>query len=91
MNEHARISDELSDHVSADEREALDRIARRLESERPVPRAGFRSELHSQLVSAEGSWRPARLRLAVAAYSGSGVLLLGIAAIGLAGAGPLAY
>jgi len=33
---------------------------------------------------------PRRLRLLIAAYAGSGVLLLAIAAIGVAGAGPFA-
>ena len=38
----------------------------------------------------ERTSRPPRLRLMIAAYAGSGLVLLAIAAIGLAGGGPLA-
>ena len=67
-------------------------VARRLEEERPVPRAGFRAELRSKLLTAgrEPAWAGGRLRLRIAAYAGSGVALLAIAAVGVAGAGPLA-
>jgi hypothetical protein len=67
-------------------------IARRLEEERPVPRAGFRAELRSKLLATgrERAWAGGRLRLRIAAYAGSGVALLAIAAVGVAGAGPLA-
>jgi hypothetical protein len=70
----------------------LDAIAARLESERPVPRAAFRGDLRRRLVA-----RPAGRRLSrrgalalVTAYASSGLALLAIAAIGVAGAGPLA-
>ena len=66
-----------------------DEVARRLEAERPVPRAAFRGELRRHLVSDE-TRSPRRLRLLVAAYSGSGLALLAVAAIGVAGGGPLA-
>jgi hypothetical protein len=67
-------------------------LARRLEEERPVPRAGFRAALRSKLLTAgrEQAWAGGRLRLRIAAYAGSGVVLLAIAAVGVAGAGPLA-
>jgi hypothetical protein len=66
-------------------------IERRLELERPVPRPLFRGELRRSLMSAARTRPepPRRLRLAIAGYAASGALLLAIAAVGLAGAGPL--
>jgi hypothetical protein len=72
--------------------EELDPIVARLESERPVPRPAFRGELRRALLR-NAEQRPAappRLRLMVAAFGSSGFALLAIAAVGLAGAGPLA-
>lgn len=71
--------------------DARDPIDERLRAERPVPAPGFRGELRRRLITAERrqSAPPRRLRLLVAAYAGSGALLFAIAAIGLAGAGPL--
>ena len=71
--------------------EDLDSIARRLESERPVPSARFRGELGRRLTSEaqERQGEPPRLLLLIAAYAGSGAVLLVIAVIGLAGVGPL--
>jgi hypothetical protein len=71
--------------------EGLDPIARRLESERPAPSAGFRGELGRRLTSEaqERQGEPPRLLLLIAAYAGSGAVLLVIAVIGLAGVGPL--
>jgi hypothetical protein len=72
--------------------EALDSIAARLEAERPLPGAAFRGDTRRALL-AEAERRPAaprRLRLVIAAFAGSGTALLAIAAIGLAGVGPLA-
>jgi IS5 family transposase len=89
-----RMSDELRPYVDRSEAEAIDRIAERLLAERPAPRAAFRAALNARLLELAGSrgtaWRPRRLRALVAAYAGSGVALLAIAAIGLAGVGPLA-
>jgi hypothetical protein len=69
----------------------LDPMAERLRSERPVPAAGFRGQLRRRLLLAarERPVAPRRLRLLVAAYAGSGTVLMAIAAIGLAGVGPL--
>jgi hypothetical protein len=88
------ISDELRPYVDRDEAAGIDRLGERLLTERPFPRAAFRAELRARLrerASARPAWRPRHLRRLVAAYVGSGLLLLVIAAIGLAGAGPLAY
>ena len=67
-------------------------LTERLEDERPVPRASFRGELRRQLLKAAErhvAW-PRRLRFLVSAYAGSGAALLAIAALGVAGVGPLA-
>jgi hypothetical protein len=71
--------------------EDVDPIAERLRTERPVPSAGFRGELRRRLIVADRKRpvAPRRLRLLVTAYAGSGALLMAIAAIGLAGVGPL--
>jgi len=68
----------------------LNEIASRLEAERPVPRAAFRGDLKRLLMAAGQTRRsaPAHLRLAIAAYAGSGVTFLAVAAVGLAGIGP---
>ena len=65
------------------------RLEERLERARPVPRPGFRGELRRHLVARRHVMRPAGLRRLIAAYSVSGLLLLAVAAAGLAGAGPL--
>lgn len=68
-----------------------DPLAERLSRERPVPRAGFRAELRTRLMTAAAGRdvAPERLRLLIAAYAGSGVALLLVVAVGVAGAGPL--
>jgi hypothetical protein len=71
-----------------DDQRELERL---LFESRPVPRAAFRGELRRRLMaSPRGVSRPERLRLLIAVHAGSGLALLAIAAIGLAGAGPLA-
>jgi hypothetical protein len=68
-----------------------DWVADRLAAERPVPRAGFRAELRHRLLHAGGA-APAsrRMRTLIAAYAGSGALLLAMASVSVAGLGPLA-
>jgi hypothetical protein len=72
--------------------EHLDRIAARLEAERPIPRPAFRGELRRELTrtALRRPAAPPRLRVMIASFAGSGIALLAIAAIGLAGGGPLA-
>jgi hypothetical protein len=70
---------------------ALDQITRRLEAERPVPHPAYRGELRRTLLARlEHRGRPVRVRRLIAAYAGSGLCLLAVAALGVAGAGPLA-
>ena len=88
------ISGELRPYVDRAEAAEIDRTGQRLRDERPVPRAAFRSELRGHLArlgADRPSWRPRHLGRLVAAYAGSGVALMAIAAIGLAGVGPLGY
>jgi hypothetical protein len=68
----------------------LERMAQRLEAERPVPHPAFRGELRRELLATERSGKapPARLRARITAYAGSGAAMLLIAAVGLAGIGP---
>jgi hypothetical protein len=70
----------------------LEDVAASLRSGRPVPRAGFRGELRSQLLarSPRASMARGRLRLLIAAHAVSGAVLLAVVAVGVAGAGPLA-
>jgi hypothetical protein len=91
VSERGGISHELRPYVDRGEADAIDRIGKRLTGERPVPTASFRAELKRRLASAPTEWRPRRLRLTVAAYFASGLLLLAIAALGLMGSGPLGY
>jgi hypothetical protein len=67
-------------------------VARRLERERPVPRAGFRATLRRTLLDAQRERGPSRgkVRLQIAAFAGTGGALLAIAALGVSGVGPLA-
>ncbi len=82
-----RISQELRPYVDHSEAEDLDRIATRLQRTDPdPPSAAFRAELKARLMELEGRqvgtyWRPRRLRLAIASYVGSGLGLLGVAAL----------
>ena len=87
------ISDELMPYVDRSESEEINRVGEWLASQRPVPSPGFRAELHgrlSALADKEMGWRPRRLRLVATAYTGCGLALMAVAAIGLAGTGPLA-
>jgi len=70
--------------------EELILLAERLEHERPVPSAAFRGELRRRLLAGDIlRSRPARLRLLIAGYAGTGSLLLLAGAASAAGIGPL--
>jgi hypothetical protein len=88
---------ELDPDLSAKERQALSRLAQRLERERPLPRPTFRGELRRRL-SAQGAGRSTaapvgaagRWKAIAASYAAAGLLCLAVAIAGLAGAGPFA-
>lgn len=67
----------------------LGALEQRLHASRPVPSAGFRGDLGRLLIAKGTDAPPRRLRLMIAAYAGSGAMLLLAAAAGVAGAGPL--
>ena len=86
------IADELRPYIDLPEVEAINRVGERLADARQDAPEEFRRDLRASL-SARASLAghdPARVRSAVAAYVASGLVLLAIAAIGLAGVGPLA-
>jgi hypothetical protein len=92
MSNHRDIRHDLEPDLEAGERRALLRMAERLQDERPLPSASFRGDLGRQLAMTRDR-RPAaptRLRTAIATYVSSGSLLMAIAALGVAGAGPFA-
>jgi hypothetical protein len=83
--------EDLEPNISASERRRLLEVSDRLGRDRPTPRPAFRGDLRRLLLKGgSGSARQAapRWRILVATYSGLGALLLAVAAIGLAGAGP---
>jgi hypothetical protein len=97
MQTPGEIRRDLPSDLDEAEREALVVLAMRLQAERPVPRPAFRGDLRRELLGAaprerrlSGVARPRNIRVLVASYIGSGLLLLGVAAIGLAGTGPFA-
>jgi hypothetical protein len=63
----------------------------RLRTERPLPRPAFRGALGRRLAAMRtaGVGRPRHLKALVAAYAGSGFVLLAIVLAGVLGAGPL--
>jgi hypothetical protein len=83
-----REDDVLDPKLDSQERAELFKTARLLREHRPVPRPAFRGQLARRLRKGTSNSYPVR-RL-IAAYAGSGFALLLVAAIGLAGLGPLA-
>jgi len=62
-------------------------IERQLTEGRPLPPASFRGELRRRLLGPQ-ALPPSRVRLLIAAYAGSGGLLLATVVLGIAGVGP---
>jgi hypothetical protein len=93
-----RTPDEIRRDLPPDldpaEREQLVALAQRLEADAPVPAPAFRGDLRRRLVEggrrAGGGTAPRPIRALAAAYAASGALLLAVAALGLASAGPFA-
>jgi hypothetical protein len=67
----------------------IDDFQDKLIDERPRPTPAFRSEVRSRLLRSAKS-RPAQVRTLIFSYAAAGTLLLAVAALGVAGAGPLA-
>jgi hypothetical protein len=80
--------------IDDSERARLGEISERLHRERPVPGAAFRGALRTQLFHRRRAFggekwvSGGRWRALAATYSCLGALLLAVAAVGLAGAGP---
>jgi hypothetical protein len=91
------LPDEVHDYLDDEEIPAAERVGERLSRERPAPPVLLRSALRRRILEMmrtgahHTARRPPRFRLQVAGYLASGVVSLVIAALGLAGAGPLAY
>jgi hypothetical protein len=83
-----RDNDFLDPTLMPEERAELFETARLLEDQKPTPRPAFRGQLARRLRTRMSS--PYAVRRLIAAYAGSGFALLLVAAIGLAGVGPLA-
>lgn len=77
--------------MDANER-AHQEIEHRLAAGRAVPAAGFRARLRRQLLTGRhgGAAAPRTLRLLIGTYASSGIGLLLVVALGVAGAGPFA-
>jgi hypothetical protein len=84
------MSDAFDDILRPEDRAELEQIARTLESARPLPRPGFRGALGRQLGASPSLPAARRLRLRVLSLGTAGVLLLGLAGLGVAHEGPLA-
>ena len=79
--------DEFDPPLEPGERDALDALASRLETRRPVPHPAFHGQLRRRLFPAREHVRPMRLR--AVAYLASGAALLALAALGVNDTGPL--
>jgi len=92
MSRFDRSELDLGPDPAPGEDEALLELADRLERERPIPSSAFRGDLRRQLLARVGlrPSRPHRLGALITAYAGSGVVLLAVAVLGIAGVGPLA-
>lgn len=85
-------ADELGAALPPSDAKGIEAIAEQLRSQRPRPRPGLRAATRAKLVALESSprrWAPRRPLALAAAYAGSGLMLLVIAAVGLAGVGRL--
>jgi hypothetical protein len=89
------IRRDLPPDLDPAEREQLVALALRLEADAPVPAPTFRGDLRRRLMGmagrrVRGRAAPRPIRALAAAYAVSGTLLLAVAALGLASAGPFA-
>jgi hypothetical protein len=78
--------------VDRSEAKTIDRVGERLKAERAAPSAELHAKLRpriSGLAAEPAADRPRRLRVLVAACLAAGLALLGVAALGISGSGPL--
>jgi hypothetical protein len=80
---------DLDPDLQDKEREALRAVAVRLADERPTPAPQLRSTIRSRLLG-DPERAPSHIGSLIFGYATSGVVLLLIAAAGLAGLGPFA-
>jgi hypothetical protein len=87
-----RIRRDLPPELEAAEAERMVEVGMRLSAARPLPDPNFRGELRRQLAGAQasGAVAPRRVRAFAASYVLTGLLLLAVAGIGVAGSGPFA-
>ncbi len=92
MNDPDRIRRDLPPDLMPEEAERMLELALQLEAGRPLPAPGFRGELRRQLARVEtgGAVPSRRVRALALSYVLSGLLLLAVAAAGVAGGGPFA-
>jgi hypothetical protein len=80
---------QLRDDLEPDTEPELLALAARLRDARPTPNPTFRGELGRRLSRRRSPWSQRRIRATIAAYSGSGALLLVLGAISASGHGPI--
>ncbi len=80
----------IRDDLGPDATDDIVSLAERLHDARPVPSAAFRGELGRRLASQPPRLALSRLRLLIATYAASGLVLLVLGAVGAAGHGPFA-
>ena len=83
---------QIARDLDADEIEPLATIARRLSESNPSPSSRLRARLEARfaMLAPGPAWRPRAPARTAMGFAVPGVLLLGLAALGLAGLGPFA-
>jgi hypothetical protein len=86
------IRRDLPPELEPAEAEPMVELGLRLSAARPLPDPNFRGALRRRLAGAEasGAVAPRRVRALAASYALTGLLLLAVAGIGVAGSGPFA-
>jgi len=76
--------------LTPDAPDELVALAVRLQRERPVPAPAFRGDLRRRLLAGQSTRSaPARVRVLILGYAGSGLVLLAAGAASVLGIGPL--
>jgi len=87
-----QIRGDLAPGLEPAEAERMVELGAQLAADRPLPAPGFRGDLRRRLAAARqaGAVAPRRVRALASACALSGLVLLAIAAAGVAGGGPFA-